>query len=80
MSNPATKFITAVRGKLAEAKVSWDVEPDLNWHTTIPSLTAVSTKDPSKTFTMTFPKGLSAEPFDDVVDEFAKRFMEAMNE
>lgn len=78
MSNPSIRFINAVRTKLPDAKVFWTVEPDLEFHTRVPSLTAVNNQN--KSFTMDFPKGLPAEPFDDVVDKFIQSFMETLNE
>ena len=80
MSNPSIRFVTAVKAKLPNTKVFWAVEPDLEFHTRVPSLTAISTKDPNKSVTMDFPNGLPSEPFDDVVDEFVQNFMETVTE
>lgn len=75
MTITARDFFSTIQGRLPQAKIKWDKEPDFFFNEKPCTLTATSLSDANKNFTMDFPKGLVEKPLDDVVETFVKRFL-----
>jgi hypothetical protein len=69
----SASFVASIQSKLPCAKLFWQKKPGplVDWQAC--ALTATNTRDPSKTFTMTFDDGLGEEPLDDIVRSFVDK-------
>jgi len=69
----SASFVANIQSKLPCAKLFWQKKPGplVDWQSC--ALTATNTRDPSKTFTMTFDDGLGEEPLDDIVRSFVDK-------
>jgi hypothetical protein len=66
----SASFVAEIQRRLPCAKLFWQKRPGslVDWQSC--ALTATNTRDPSKTFTMTFDGGLGEEPLDDLARAF----------
>jgi len=66
----SASFVAEIQRRLPCAKLFWQKRPGalVDWQSC--ALTATYTRDPSKTFTMTFDGGLGEDPLDDLARSF----------
>lgn len=72
----SASFVADIQSRLPCARLFWQKKPGplVDWQSC--ALTATNTRDPSKTFTMTFDDGLGEEPLDDIVRSFVDKALQ----